>query len=269
MNTIKEWYGSLIDLVGFIVGHTSDHGADIAIRALPILSPMPNAIGMYYVSITVLSFTHWQALAMALSMELGLFGLSEVALMMFDGLHSNERLYWWPFIISVLVAVGIMFLIIIMVWSLETAHPILAVLPLFSAAGAMALALRRWHARNQATQATAIETIEAALADAEDTAIRLQAERNELQRRNAELLQDASNRNEVIAHIEATPQPMESIAISTVAMEAYQMQQEGMTVAQIAEALQKSQRTISNYLRDAKSALPTIEVHANGYHKES
>jgi hypothetical protein len=35
INHIKEFYGSVIDLIGYIVGHTSDHGADIAIRALP------------------------------------------------------------------------------------------------------------------------------------------------------------------------------------------------------------------------------------------
>ena len=234
INWIKEVYGSLIDLVGFIVGHTSDHGADIAIRALPILSPLPNAIGMYYVSMHTLGFTHWQALAMALSMELGLFGLSEVALMMFDGLHTNERLYRWPFAISVLVAVGIMILIIIMVWSLETAHPILAVLPLFSAAGAMALALRRWHARNVANGIP-------------------QPKRQRIEK--------------PVARIE-TQQPASSIEVSTIAMQAYHMQQNGMTVAQIADALQKSPRSISNYLRDAKAALPTIApVHTNGFHK--
>ena len=152
INWIKEVYGSLIDLVGFIVGHTSDHGADIAIRALPILSPMPNAIGMYYVSMHTLNFGHWQALTFALAIEFALFGLFEVALMMFDGTQADERRYRWPFRLAVTVAIVVMLLIIIVVQRLETAHPILAVLPLFSAAGAVALALRRWHARNMAAQ---------------------------------------------------------------------------------------------------------------------
>lgn len=146
---IKEFYGSVIDLIGYIVGHTSDHGADIAIRALPILSPMPNAIGMYYVSMHTLAFGHWQALTFALAIEFALFGLFEVALMMFDGTQADERRYRWPFRLAVTVAIVVMALIIIVVFRLETAHPILAVLPLFSAAGAVALALRRWHARNQ------------------------------------------------------------------------------------------------------------------------
>ncbi len=212
---IKEFYGSVIDLVGFIVGHTSDHGADIAIRALPILSPMPNAIGMYYVSITVLGFTHWQALAMALSMELGLFGLSEVALMMFDGLHTNERLYWWPFVISVLVAVGIMILIIIMVWSLETAHPILAVLPLFSAAGAMALALRRWHARNQAAQSAMHNELSI-----------VQAKVISMHNESKTVQDDASRK-----------------------LRAAQLKSEGLTNAQIGQELNVHRNTISAWLR--------------------
>jgi signal transduction histidine kinase len=273
INHIKEFYGSVIDLVGFIVGHTSDHGADIAIRALPILSPMPNAIGMYYVSITVLNFGHWQALAFALAIEFALFGLFEVALMMFDGTQTDEHRYRWPFRLAVTVAIIVMALIIIVVFRLETAHPILAVLPLFSAAGAVALALRRWHARNMTTKATAIETIEAALADAEDAATQLQAERSAMQRQIADQAKALADMERQLAVMATTPQPIEtptaSIEIATVAMEAYQMQQEGMTVAQIAEALQKSQRTISNYLRDAKAALPTIApVHTNGYHKQ-
>lgn len=172
---IKEFYGSLIDLIGFIVGHTSDHGADIAIRALPILSPMPNAIGMYYVSMTVLSFGHWQALAFALAIEFALFGLFEVALMMFDGVQLDERRYKWPFGLSVAVAIIVMALIILVVWRLETAHPILAVLPLFSAAGAVALALRRWHARNQTNRTNELEAAKVAEGLAKGLAERLEA----------------------------------------------------------------------------------------------
>jgi len=160
MEAIKNFYGRLIDLIGFIVGHTSDHGADIAIRALPILSPMPNAISMFYVSQTALGFGFWQALGFALAIEFALFGLFEVALMMFDGIQTDMRRYHYPFWLAVGVAVVVMVLIIVVVALLETAHRILAVLPLFSAAGAVALALRRWHARNMVARANALADLE-------------------------------------------------------------------------------------------------------------
>lgn len=160
MEAIKNFYGRLIDLIGFIVGHTSDHGADIAIRALPILSPMPNAISMFYVSQTALGFGFWQALGFALAVEFALFGLFEVALMMFDGIQTDMRRYHYPFWLAVGVAVVVMVLIIVVVALLETSHRILAVLPLFSAAGAVALALRRWHARNMVTRANALADLE-------------------------------------------------------------------------------------------------------------
>lgn len=176
MDTIKRFYGSLIDLIGFIVGHTSDHGADIAIRALPILSPMPNAIGMYYVSMTVLGFGHWQALAFALAIEFALFGLFEVSLMMFDGIQVDEKRYRWPFGLSVAVAIIVMALIIIVVYRLEVAHPILAVLPLFSAAGAVALALRRWHARNASRRSDDFDLERAKNVQLEQTLERVNAE---------------------------------------------------------------------------------------------
>ncbi len=148
-NAIKKFYGALIDLIGFIVDKTSDQGADIAIRALPIVSPLPNAISMYYVSQTALHFTDWQAKAFAAAMELALFGLFEVVLKMFDGWQKNPTRYSIPLRLATGIAVFVMFLIMGVVLFVESTRPILATLPLFSAAGAAALSLRRWHAHNE------------------------------------------------------------------------------------------------------------------------
>lgn len=151
--SIKRFYGALIDLVGFIVDKTSEQGADIAIRALPIVSPLPNAISMYYVSQTALHFTDWQAKAFAAAMELALFGLFEVVLKMFDGWQKNPTRYSIPLRLATGIAVFVMILIIGVVAFVETSRPILATLPLFSAAGAAALSLRRWHAHNEQVDA--------------------------------------------------------------------------------------------------------------------
>lgn len=156
-SAIKKFYGALIDLIGFIVDKTSDQGADIAIRALPIVSPLPNAISMYYVSQTALHFTDWQAKAFAAAMELALFGLFEVVLKMFDGWQKNPKRYSIPLRLATGIAVFVMFLIIGVVAFVETDRPILATLPLFSAAGAAALSLRRWHAHNEQVDAELLE----------------------------------------------------------------------------------------------------------------
>ncbi len=110
---------------------------------------------MYYVSQTALHFTDWQAKAFAAAMELALFGLFEVVLKMFDGWQKNPTRYSIPLRLATGIAVFVMFLIIGVVAFVETARPILATLPLFSAAGAAALSLRRWHAHNEQAEAEA------------------------------------------------------------------------------------------------------------------
>lgn len=149
MQWIKNFYGELINLVGFIVGETSDQSADIVIRALPLVAPAPNAISMFYVSQSVLGFNWWQAFTFATCVEFVLFGLFEGSLFMFDGYQLDARRYKWPLVFSVFVSLMALVLIIKIVSSLETEHSILAVLPLLSAAGATTLALKRWHVRNQ------------------------------------------------------------------------------------------------------------------------
>lgn len=159
----KKFYGGLIDLIGFIVDQTTNQGADIAIRALPAAAPLPNAFSMYYVSRSQLGFVQWQALAFAVSLELILFGLFEVAIRMFDGFLHKKKGYQYLFWLAMVIAVACMFLVMYVVRELEVVHPILSVLPLFSAAGAMALVLRRWDTGQQKDRITELEAAISAL----------------------------------------------------------------------------------------------------------
>jgi hypothetical protein len=170
----KRLYRGVIDLIAFVVGHTSDQGADVAIRALPILVPLPNAISMYFVSKTVLGFTHEQALAFAAAIECAMFGLIEVSLHMFDGYLKDRRRYQWPFYISLSVVGLVTAIIIVLVYKLEvgaSGHTILALLPVMSCASAVGLGLKRWHNRNENQTQTELE---AKLFDAEGSMVRLQ-----------------------------------------------------------------------------------------------
>lgn len=148
----KSLYGSIMDLLGFIVAETSDKSADIASRALPILAPLPNAISVFYVSQTALGFTPAQAIAFSASMECALFAMIEVCLMLFDGYDEDPNRYEKPFKLVAWSTLGVMLVTILFVvfveLSQEKGHPIMAALPLLSMFSAVGLAFRRWHLRN-------------------------------------------------------------------------------------------------------------------------
>ena len=206
--SIKRFYGALIDLIGFIVDKTSDQGADIAIRALPIVSPLPNAISMYYVSQTVLKFTDPQAKAFAIAMELALFGLFEVVLKMFDGWQRDPKRYKAPLSLAAGIAIFVMVLIIVVVAIIETDRPILATLPLFSAAGAAALSLRRWHTHNEQAEHVQAKVWQTRFGELQTE---LEAERVRHQSELAELIAD---------HVEAIRQMGVGFATERTAMRA-------------------------------------------------
>lgn len=148
----RSFYGWLLDLANFIVGATSDSAADIAARAMPLVVPIPNAISVYLVSQTHLGFNEWQALAFAVSIEIAMFAVIEVALYIFDGYMEDKERYRLPFRISVAVCVAVLLIVIAFVVVVETSskdgNPILAMLSLLSAAAAVMLALKRWRKRD-------------------------------------------------------------------------------------------------------------------------
>lgn len=148
----KKIYGWLLELIGYIIGATSDQAADIAARAMPLVVPIPNAISVYLVSQSHLGFNQWQALAFAVSIEIAMFAVIEVALYIFDGYMEDEDKYRVPFKMAVGACVVVLLIVIVFVvvieMSVSNGHPVLAMLSLLSAAAAVMLALKRWRKRD-------------------------------------------------------------------------------------------------------------------------
>lgn len=164
VKVISEFYNSILQIIDFVVGRTSDTLADIMIRALPLLAPLPNAISIYYVvQHDPLNYNTMQALGAAAALECMFFALTEVALKMWDGVQTNRR-YIYALYVMVGLFVAYFALVLIMVGLLEVRHGNYAPLafPFVSVVAAVALGCERWHKRNiqLAAEAAQSETVE-------------------------------------------------------------------------------------------------------------
>jgi DNA-binding CsgD family transcriptional regulator len=68
------------------------------------------------------------------------------------------------------------------------------------------------------------------------------------------------------SQVQKAQSEVQEIAIRPQAFEALGMQENGMTIAEIAEKLRKSERTVSNYLKTAKGQ--KVAIHSNGHTAE-
>lgn len=226
---IKRHFGAVVHLLWFVSTETSDKGADIAARALALLAPLPNAVSVYNVSQTSLGYTQVQAFAFAMAMELALFAIIEVALHMWDGVLGNRKRYAVPLGVSIVASVGMLIIVMSVVYNLEVMAGgswVLALLPLVSLFAFVALGLKRWHERNPDLHAT-----QPRKKDAKTQPATPQAKAQDV----------------------ALDAPI--IALPSVVLEAYNMRRNGMTIPQIAERIGKSERSVNNYLAQAKAQL--------------
>lgn len=158
---VSNLYNSILQIVDFIVGRTSDTLADIMIRALPLLAPLPNAISIYYVvQHEPLNYNTWQAFGAAAALECMFFALTEVTLKMWDGVQKDRR-YIRALQVMIGLFVAYFLLVVVMVAVLEVKNGNYAPLafPFVSVVAALALGCERWHKRN-AQQQTAIDPTE-------------------------------------------------------------------------------------------------------------
>jgi hypothetical protein len=142
----ERHYNALLGMFRHLITQFADEAVEIAARGVALAAPLPNAISMYNISQKDLGW-HWvAALSFAISLEIVVFLLVEIALIMWDGYLTNQRRYKAPFfgmigvvIIAVLVVMGFVF------W-LEP-HKIMAALPIISLCSFIGIGLKRWHER--------------------------------------------------------------------------------------------------------------------------
>lgn len=211
-NKWLKWVGtfsdSLFGTLRVIVETASEDSAEIAIRALPLVSPLPNAIGLFFVAQSSLGFGVWQAATFALSSELALFGLVDVLLRVFDGYLVNRKRYLVPLWAAGVCAITMLLIIVGVVYKLEVAHAggnaVLAVLPFISGVGAIALAVRRWD-KNQVDQTrveleTKLSSTEGLVTELSNQVSELHAERQNQTSTITELYQSAADmRSQIIS----------------------------------------------------------------------
>lgn len=210
---IKRHFSAVIGLISALVTFFVDHAGEIAIRALPVVAPFPNAIGMYQAAQTGLHFSSVQAFMFAAAIEISIFALAEIAVALWDEWQKGDGAYEKPFKLMALTTVFVAVLIIVLVATLEVAgasgHWILAVLPLISVASAIGLCMKRYHKRRSESKARTAQDVINELAA---SAVVLNDTVADLRQQNEELTTTlAEERNEHAAQVIALKTTLEAL----------------------------------------------------------
>ena len=148
---ITNIYASILEVIDFVVSRTSDSLADILTKALPLVAPVPNAVSIYYVSMSTLDYNWVQALAVAASIECMFFALTEVVLKSWELWRHDKAEYWMPLAVSVGAFVTFFLLVMGLVYTLgvSAGHSMAPLaFPVVSVVSAIALGVTRWHNRS-------------------------------------------------------------------------------------------------------------------------
>lgn len=146
--TFEKHCDSLLGIVEHAIASTANSSIEIAARAIALAAPLPNAINLANVVTNDLGWGMPAAVSFAVTIEIVVFFLVEVALLQFDGYLEEPGRYGFalPAMVATLV-VGAS-VVMVIVYQLET-HKIMALLPLISICAFVGIGFKRWHERNQ------------------------------------------------------------------------------------------------------------------------
>lgn len=155
----EKHYGAVLGMLRYSVAQLADEAVEIAARGVALAAPLPNAISMYNISQKELDWSWQAALAFAVTLEIVVFLLVEVALLLWDGYLTNPQRYSLPFKVIIGVVLIAVAVVMGLVFTLET-HKIMATLPIVSLCSFVGIGLKRWHER---TGKTAPEIVKVAV----------------------------------------------------------------------------------------------------------
>ena len=155
--SIETHYNALLGILRHFITQFADEAVEIAARAVALAAPLPNAINMYNVVIKDLQYEWYAALAFALTLEIVVFLLVEIALKMWDGYLINPDRFRYPFYVSIAIVLLSVAVVIGIVYVLEP-HKIMAFLPVVSLCSFVGIGLKRWDERNATMTEKAVQT---------------------------------------------------------------------------------------------------------------
>ena len=100
-DSFEKHYNAALGIFRHIITQFADESVEIAARAVALAAPLPNAINMYNVVIKDLQYEWYAALAFALTLEIVVFLLVEIALKMWDGFLADPDRFRYPFYVSI------------------------------------------------------------------------------------------------------------------------------------------------------------------------
>lgn len=153
---VERHWSAVLEIVEHIITKFADSTIEIAAKAIALAAPFPNALNLASVVTGDLGWGLPAAFAFALTIEIVVFFLVEVALMLFDGYLERPAQYRVPLAAMVTTLLIGSAVVMVMVYNLET-HKIMTLLPLISICAFVGIGLRRWHERNQKVQKDAHE----------------------------------------------------------------------------------------------------------------
>ena len=148
---IETHYNAIRGIFRHFITQFADESVEIAARAVALAAPLPNAINMYNVAMRDLGYSSFASFAFALTLEIVVFLLVEVALKLWDGYLVKPQRFQYPFYVSIGIVLVATMVVMGIVYVLEP-HKIMAFLPIVSLCSFVGIGLKRWDERNAQTQ---------------------------------------------------------------------------------------------------------------------